>query len=127
MLYFQGNITNILEETYSSIINSTFKCEEIIAKDTPNVDLRKIENTIGINVTSIKNDSMAIDEESEESINEIKSFNGLDGETNDIVTSLRFIKWGVSGTTKFPEMYNTCAIDTLLVIMYYIYIARKTK
>jgi hypothetical protein len=70
----------------------------------------------------MKNDSMVIDEESEESINEIKSFNGLDGETNDIVTSLRFIKKGVLGTRKFPEMYNTCAIDTLKVIMYYIYI-----
>jgi hypothetical protein len=120
-MYFQGNINNSLEETYASIINSILKCEEIIIKDTPNLNSRKIENTIDINVTSMKNGSMVIDEENEENINLIKSFNELDGETNDIETSLRFIKWGVSGTNKFPEMYNMCAIDKLLVIMYYIY------
>ena len=92
MLYFQGNVNNNLQETYASIINSTFICEEIITKHNPNVDLRKIDNTIGINVTAIKNDSMGINEECEQGINEIKSFNGLDDETNNIVTSLRFIK-----------------------------------
>ena len=34
---------------------------------------------------------------------------------------MRWIKWGVKETEKFPEMVNTCAIDSILVIFFYIY------
>jgi hypothetical protein len=42
MMHFQVNINNSLEETYASIINSTLKCEEIIIKDTPDLNSRNI-------------------------------------------------------------------------------------